>query len=180
DRYPGAILLDGAPDVPGFAVLSDGARITVRNGRDEREPVFRTQIAVPPGTPLDPQWTLTTTAGTIEVTKGSLSGVVASWVFTPSGPSSTPKAVALTFDDGPWPDSTDRILAVLAKMHAKATFFDVGYLAARYPQSVQAEAAAGMAVGDHSFDHPLVPPFARQPETKALDEISRARDALAA
>ncbi len=43
------------------------------------------------------------------------------------------KVVALTFDDGPHPDYTLKLLAILKKYHVKATFFVVGKMAERYP-----------------------------------------------
>jgi hypothetical protein len=137
-RYPGALLLNDSPVANGNPTLSAGDRITVMNGRDHREAVFRTRIGVPQGTPANPQRTLTTTPGTITMTKGSMSGIVVSWTFAATGASITPRAVALTFDDGPWPGSTERILAILKKYKATATFFAVGYLVQRYPAVVQA------------------------------------------
>lgn len=62
--------------------------------------------------------------------------------------------VALTFDDGPNPSSTGRILDVLEKNHAVATFFDLGKLAKSYPDVVKREEAIGCEVGSHSYDHP--------------------------
>jgi peptidoglycan/xylan/chitin deacetylase (PgdA/CDA1 family) len=180
-RYPGALLLDAVPVAAGRdPVLRPSDRITIRNGRNHVEPLFRTQITVPPGTPSNPQRTLTTTPGFITVTKGSLSGALVSWVFTPTGPSRTPRAVALTFDDGPWTSTTPKVLAVLRKFKVRATFFLVGYLAKEHPDLVAAERGAGMAIGDHSWDHPLNPPFARQPTRKVRAEIGLTKDTLAA
>ncbi len=66
-------------------------------------------------------------------------------------------AVALTFDDGPHPQWTPRLLDLLARHHAKATFFMVGEMAARYPDLVARVAAAGHAIGNHSWNHPSFP-----------------------
>lgn len=63
------------------------------------------------------------------------------------------KAVALTFDDGPHPAFTPRILAILKKYNIKATFFVVGKMAKQFPYLVRAEAAAGNVVGNHTYDH---------------------------
>lgn len=65
--------------------------------------------------------------------------------------------VALTFDDGPNPYYTPRVLAVLQRYHVPATFFCVGYLVARYPQLVRQEQIAGHVIGDHSWSHPALP-----------------------
>ncbi len=66
-------------------------------------------------------------------------------------------AVALTFDDGPDPIATPWLLEVLAAHGAKATFFMVGKAAARQPELVARVAAAGHAIGNHSWDHPSLP-----------------------
>ncbi len=63
------------------------------------------------------------------------------------------RAVALTFDDGPDPKLTPRLLAVLAKHKVKATFFLVGSRAKRYPKLVKAIHAAGHAIGGHGYQH---------------------------
>ena len=76
---------------------------------------------------------------------------------------STSKPVAaLTFDDGPDPVFTPRLLAVLCKHQAKATFFMVGKAAERHPNIVKEVAAAGHAIGNHSWDHPSFPLITRR------------------
>lgn len=64
------------------------------------------------------------------------------------------RLVALTFDDGPSPRNTPRILALLRQFHMTATFFVVGQEVDRYPQVVRELVAAGDEVGNHSFSHP--------------------------
>lgn len=64
-----------------------------------------------------------------------------------------PKYVALTFDDGPSPRCTPRLLDGLREMRAKATFFVVGCQAVKDPDIVQRIAAEGHQVGNHSYDH---------------------------
>lgn len=63
------------------------------------------------------------------------------------------KHIALSFDDGPDPQWTPQILAVLARYHVPGTFFVVGGRVAQYPALVRAEAAAGDEVGIHTFTH---------------------------
>lgn len=63
------------------------------------------------------------------------------------------RVVALTFDDGPNPPYTTRILDVLEKEHVHATFFLVGRAAAAYPQVVRREVRDGDVLGNHSWDH---------------------------
>jgi peptidoglycan/xylan/chitin deacetylase (PgdA/CDA1 family) len=59
------------------------------------------------------------------------------------------RGVALTFDDGPHPEHTARVLDVLAARGAKATFFVVGERAERYPALIERMIAEGHAVGSH-------------------------------
>lgn len=68
-------------------------------------------------------------------------------------PDKNKKIVALTFDDGPNPFQTNRILDTLEKYDARATFFDLGSLVEKHPQVVQREAALGCEVASHSYDH---------------------------
>lgn len=65
----------------------------------------------------------------------------------------TQRVVALTFDDGPNPPYTTEIVRWLKAHGAVATFFCVGRAVARYPEIVREEAAAGDAVGNHTWDH---------------------------
>jgi peptidoglycan-N-acetylglucosamine deacetylase len=62
-------------------------------------------------------------------------------------------AVALTFDDGPDPAYTPRILDVLAQFGARATFFVIGKQAEQHPGIIRAIAHAGHDVGNHSYGH---------------------------
>jgi peptidoglycan/xylan/chitin deacetylase (PgdA/CDA1 family) len=60
----------------------------------------------------------------------------------------------LTFDDGPTPDSTERVLEVLDRHGVHATFFCIGRNAAAAPALLRAVADAGHLIANHSFDHP--------------------------
>ena len=61
--------------------------------------------------------------------------------------------VYLTFDDGPTPAWTPRVLALLARYQARATFFVLGRSAAAHPELVRQEFAAGHGVGNHTWSH---------------------------
>lgn len=61
--------------------------------------------------------------------------------------------VYLTFDDGPTPAWTPRVLELLARYQARATFFVLGRSAAAYPELVRQEFAAGHGVGNHTWSH---------------------------
>ncbi len=63
-------------------------------------------------------------------------------------------AVALTFDDGPMPGSTDRVLDTLADLGVVATFFCVGKNVRAHPALLTRIEAEGHAVGSHSLTHP--------------------------
>jgi len=66
------------------------------------------------------------------------------------------KRVALTFDDGPHPEVTPRILKILDKYHAKATFFMLGNRVQYYPEIAQETLANGHEIGNHTWGHPLL------------------------
>jgi peptidoglycan/xylan/chitin deacetylase (PgdA/CDA1 family) len=62
--------------------------------------------------------------------------------------------VVLTFDDGPWPPTTPKVLATLAHECVHATFFLIGKPASEHPELVRRIAAEGHTVGHHSWTHP--------------------------
>ena len=63
--------------------------------------------------------------------------------------------VVLTFDDGPLPRYSNRILDILASQCVKATFFTIGLMAQASPEGVRKLREAGHSIGTHSQDHPL-------------------------
>src|SRR4051794_34958770 len=63
------------------------------------------------------------------------------------------KEVVLTFDDGPWPGNTERVLKALAEQCTKAVFFEIGKHAGYYPPLVKEVAAAGHTLGTHTWSH---------------------------
>jgi peptidoglycan/xylan/chitin deacetylase (PgdA/CDA1 family) len=93
--------------------------------------------------------------------------VVGAWTRQP--------IAALTFDDGPNPDATPQLLETLAHHGARATFFMVGRVAERHPELVEQVAAAGHAIGNHTWDHPSLPLIDREAQRQ---QILRCRDAL--
>lgn len=177
-KYPGTITVNGVSVDDAFE-LDDGDRVEVRAGKDRTEPLAKVVIPVTAGTAANPQFHLGTTPGKQIITKGKRSGKVVSSVFRPAGDTKQPLEVALTFDDGPSPVYTPRILNVLARHGARATFFPVGFLVDRYPEIVRREVAMGMAVGNHSQNHPYASPFAKLPMRKIRIEIGAASRQLA-
>ncbi len=175
---PGRFLVDGRPASLAMRLRS-GDRITVVDGHDRREPLVRRIVRVSGGMTSDPQFTVSRTPGEQVMVSGALSHELVSMRFRPSGPARMEKAVALTFDDGPSPRYTPRILATLTKLRVRATFFVIGYLAEQNPDLVRRELQLGMTVGNHSYNHPEVPPFAQLPPQLLNDEIALSEQVLA-
>jgi peptidoglycan-N-acetylglucosamine deacetylase len=65
-----------------------------------------------------------------------------------------PTELALTYDDGPNPAATPKLLDVLAKHEVKATFFLIGKHVREQPRLARAIAAAGHVIGNHTMTHP--------------------------
>ena len=86
--------------------------------------------------------------------------------------------VALTFDDGPHPVTTRRVLDALAPTRHRATFFVLGEKVRRHPDVVRAIHAAGHTIGVHGDVHDRLHSF-RMP-WRVRDEIVRAEDAVEA
>lgn len=63
------------------------------------------------------------------------------------------KLIALTFDDGPWPVTTQQVLDILRQHHARATFFWVGKNVRHFSRIAERVVEAGHSVGDHSWSH---------------------------
>lgn len=63
------------------------------------------------------------------------------------------KEIYLTFDDGPIPEVTEKVLDILDKYNWKATFFCVGENVQKYPSVYQEVLKRGNHVGNHSFNH---------------------------
>lgn len=82
----------------------------------------------------------------------------------------------LTFDDGPHPDYTPRLLDLLAESGAKASFFVIGKHAERHPRVVERIVAEGHLLGNHSWNHDH---YGHLPLAEQLAELART-DALLA
>src|SRR5579872_723956 len=67
-----------------------------------------------------------------------------------------PGEVVLTFDDGPWPTTTEHVLDALRAECVHATFFLIGKNALARPALAQRELADGHSIGYHSFSHPML------------------------
>src|SRR5262250_91523 len=88
------------------------------------------------------------------------------------------KEVVLTFDDGPIPPYTSRVLETLANECVKATFFMVGRQARAFPDMVRRVYNEGHTIASHSQSHPLI--FTRLSMAAAENEIEQGRASIAA
>jgi peptidoglycan/xylan/chitin deacetylase (PgdA/CDA1 family) len=84
--------------------------------------------------------------------------------------------VALTFDDGPGPD-TPRLLALLRAHHVPATFFQIGRAVHEYPATARSELQQGFPIGDHTATHPFL---TQLPEATQRAQIIDAAGTIAA
>lgn len=86
-----------------------------------------------------------------------------------------PGEVVLTFDDGPWPRHTPAVLAALAAHCTKAIFFPIGKHAMWEPGILKQVAAAGHAIGSHTWSHA---DLSRKSVQEAKDEIEKGISAV--
>jgi peptidoglycan/xylan/chitin deacetylase (PgdA/CDA1 family) len=132
----------------------------VYNGHDRVESTFLRIDPLAPDPPLpDVERDLWTPGanGTVVDEVGEHSGETSPRLtLAPSSPAGRVpgNVIALTFDDGPDPKNTPRILDALAKAGVKATFCMVGTQARAYPALVKAVHDAGHTICDHTEHHP--------------------------
>ena len=80
------------------------------------------------------------------------------------------KSVALTFDDGPHAEYTPKILEILKKYNARATFFVIGKNAKEHPEIVKQSFLEGHEIGNHTYSHPKMNSINSE---KVIDEIQK-------
>ena len=83
--------------------------------------------------------------------------------------------IAMTFDDGPSPETTPRLLDILKQRNIKATFFMIGQNAERNPAIVQRILAEGHEIGNHSWTHPQL---SKLSDEKVTEEINKTQAAI--
>lgn len=154
-------------------VLKKGAVVVINDGADATEPYTSTEETIPHGertldTDSNSYWTgslhvyepgedglRTTMTGKVSgktVTEETKPAVDAGYTIYTCNPGED-KVVALTFDDGPWPETTDAILDILEENGAKATFFTIGNQIPEYTEQVKREHDLGCLVCTHTYDH---------------------------
>jgi peptidoglycan/xylan/chitin deacetylase (PgdA/CDA1 family) len=112
----------------------------------------------------------TDAAGNVDLTPASRT-----WTIDTTSPPPTPdKIIAITFDDGPDPADTPKILDVLALHNVKATFFVTGRETTAYPDLVRREAQEGHMVGNHSYTHTDLRRLSEAELTKELQDTNTA------
>jgi len=85
------------------------------------------------------------------------------------------KIAAITFDDGPDPVWTPKILEVLDEYNAKATFFVIGRRMKNNPEIVKKAFEAGHAIANHTWDHPCLPIL---PRKKRMEQINNCKNII--
>jgi peptidoglycan/xylan/chitin deacetylase (PgdA/CDA1 family) len=110
----------------------------------------------------------------VQVIRGPISALARRVLGTIKGVSTSHPVVALTFDDGPHPDFTPKILKILERYKARATFFMLGKYAQKYPEIVKNVARGGHAIGNHSWDHPSFPLISSRERRRQLRSCKRA------
>ncbi len=83
-------------------------------------------------------------------------------------PDASSRRLALTFDDGPHPSWTPRLIALLKRLNVKATFFLVGRQAQMYPDLVKALVAEGHLLGNHTYRHSKMTHISKRDQQKEI------------
>jgi len=162
---PPATTLNGRPARADDRVLSGDAVQTAR-GADFIEETVEEFRALPIPTKVEGVGAILTltepgTAGLERIVKGEISGdVITTEIIRPSDPMVLQRIgagegmrIALTFDDGPWPGQTERVLDVLKDEGVPATFFMVGLRVKRSPDIARRVAREGHSIGNHTYHH---------------------------
>lgn len=111
--------------------------------KTEKVPAASAPQKSPPDTPIHPFYSL-------DGTPPSAPGLAMQTRVFDQEPE---KIVYLTFDDGPYPETTPHILEILQEEGVKATFFVLGRQVERYPELVLDEYEQGHGIGNHSYSH---------------------------
>jgi peptidoglycan/xylan/chitin deacetylase (PgdA/CDA1 family) len=181
DAYPATITLNGS-EATLDTVVGPGDVVDIVDGKDVIEDIVTVRE---PG------------SGGVEVVqKGAQSGQVVARKLEPApsppaphsqGPAKPPASqagvahvakgqVALTFDDGPWPNSTAAVLDLLAKHNVKATFCVIGVHAEKHPELVKRVVAEGHTLCNHTQNHDTSLP--KKPADQIRWAIATGRDTI--
>lgn len=176
--------------VPNDTILKNGDVITATSGQNVVEKKITSQVQGHIGFDQRGNGPVVTvvTPGSNPVTavvQGEKSGAEVSRTLAKAGvrplvqyntySNPTFKIVALTFDDGPSPTYTKRVLAVLKRYNVHATFFELGYQIKKYPDITREVAAAGNQVALHSEHHIRL---AHAPVEKVQKEVTEGKKTI--
>jgi peptidoglycan/xylan/chitin deacetylase (PgdA/CDA1 family) len=143
---------------PLAARVANGDSLQLLNGHPVVETTVHRESRIPGGGLPEIEYELwqPPVAGATDQLVGAASGEIVSEVPVRAPVNATPvtdASVALSFDDGPNPQWTPAILAILRDANIKATFCVVGYAAERYPALVRQIAAEGHTLCNHTVHH---------------------------
>ncbi|VVM05910.1 Peptidoglycan-N-acetylmuramic acid deacetylase PdaC [Methylacidimicrobium tartarophylax] len=85
------------------------------------------------------------------------------------------RRVAVTFDDGPTPGVTEKVLAALRERHLSATFFMIGQRVTAAPSLARRVREEGHEIGNHSYTHPQL---GRMPAPQVLAQLQKTQEAI--
>lgn len=197
-RFTAVVNGEGWTD--GAARLPRDAAISVTDGADQTEDYTEEEIDAPPTIEFEGVGAIHAYEGTGAAGKalrrtGALSGVTLDeTIVEPTGEvvkkynadTGGEKLVALTFDDGPWPESTEAILDILQENGAKATFFTIGQqISGGNIATIKRAYDAGHQISSHSFDHASAGDgrgvdMGRQTPQEQVDEVLKGYEAIEA
>jgi len=106
---------------------------------------------------------------------GISSDISAAADITYSRGSSAERIIALTFDDGPHPTNTPRLLNILRQYDVPATFFVIGNLVDRYPAIARRIVEEGHEIGNHTYTHANL---SKLPNHALHQELQKGREAI--
>ncbi|MDD3244404.1 MAG: polysaccharide deacetylase family protein, partial [Eubacteriales bacterium] len=132
------------PGASAYEVLRAGVGETYALMSDTADTVWKDSTAQP-GKRY--QYKVRARVGSAHVSRESEAGQ--GLVVDPTKP-----VLALTFDDGPNPETTGAILTTLEKYGARASFFVKGNNVEKYPDVLRRQHSLGMQTGNHTYDHP--------------------------
>jgi len=84
--------------------------------------------------------------------------------------------IAMTFDDGPHPKNTPRLLDMLRERNIKATFYVIGRNVDLYPNVLRRAVSEGHEIGNHTYTHPVL---SKLGDSAVREELTKCRDAVA-
>lgn len=179
------MLIIGGEKMEPTARLTDGAVALSVRGADVTESLVTTLVAIP--VPIEetgkgPDRTIESlgAAGLAVARMGVVShSITESRTIVAASPmrarrhpiDAQSRVVALTFDDGPWPGQTERILDILKSEGIHAAFFMMGVRVRMHPDLARRVAAEGHTIGNHTQTHPTL--------TRVSPDVVRAQMAVA-